>query len=61
MEREGEVSTEEPIFDIIHNARSSRASRSRKSSVNVLDRDKPIPKFKKLRKMTLNPESIRYQ
>lgn len=42
-------------------AGSNRASRSRKSSVNVLDREKPLPKFKKLRKMTLNPESIKYQ
>jgi|688.fasta_scaffold150526_2 hypothetical protein len=36
MEREEEASTEEPVFDIIHNARSSRASRSRKSSVHLL-------------------------
>lgn len=61
MEQEGESSGQEPTFDIIHNARSSRASRSRKSSVHLLERDKPMPKFKKLRKMTLNPESIRYQ
>jgi hypothetical protein len=61
MEQEAEANVEEPTFDIIHNARSSRASRSRKSSVHLLERDKPMPKFKKLRKMTLNPESIRYQ
>jgi hypothetical protein len=61
MELKGEASEEQPTFDIIHNARSSRASRSRKSSVQGLERDRPMPKFKKLRKMTLNPESIRYQ
>ena len=61
MELEGESSGQEATFEIIYNARSSRASRSRKSSVHVLERDKPMPKFKKLRKMTLNPESIRYQ
>lgn len=61
MELEAEGGNSEPTFDIIHNARSTRASRSRKSSVHQLERDKPMPKFKKLRKMTLNPESIRYQ
>jgi hypothetical protein len=61
MEKDEEQNKEEKFFDIVYNARSSRASRSRKSSVHLLEKDKPITKFKKLRKMTLNPESIRYQ
>jgi hypothetical protein len=48
-------------FDIIHNARSSRASRSRKSSISVLEKDRPKNRIKKMRKMTLNPETIGYK
>jgi hypothetical protein len=45
-------------FDIIHNARSSKATRSRKSSIQMSDKDKPKMRFKKDRKMTMNPESF---
>lgn len=55
----GHQEPEESPFEIVYNARSSRTSRSRKSSICIIDKDKPRLKTKKLRKMTLNPDSIR--
>ena len=51
-------------FEIVHHARSSRASRSRKSSMHTmgtLDREKTKQNTKKLRKMTMNPEVSHFQ
>jgi hypothetical protein len=48
-------------FEIVHNARSSKASRSRKSSMHTVDKERTKQKTKKLRKMTLNPETFHFQ
>ena len=43
-------------FDIIYNARNSQPARSRKSSVSIIDKER-VKKTKKMRKMTMNPET----
>ena len=53
---------EEDPFEIIHNVRSRKSSRSRKTSMNTMDREKKDKgRSKKLRKMTLNPETFHFQ
>ena len=59
VESGAEREEEDNPFEIVRNARSSRASRSRKSSmhtIGTLDREKGRQQTKKLRKMTMNPE-----
>ena len=50
-------------FEIVHHARSRKSSRSRKTSMNTMDRERKDKEknSKRLRKMTLNPETFIFQ